>query len=264
MNNEQPPIAVRIVLWHTLVAFLATALLAWGAPLAFSGVRAAQPLSRFWLLLSDSGGAIPSGVLLLLAALWVALKQTGVRARVQKAGLFFGGAVVLVGSIALTNEHLSKPLVAAQRPYVQALQQQQLVDGQEFYALPSKAERSKALRGLFQTHSEHPYVAALDTDIKEHWVHETGFSFPSGHSLNAFLLAVMLGFLIQSFAPFGRFLVWTPFLWASAVSLSRVAVGAHSALDITVGALVGGLVGSLLLLYGLLQPILGSSERRRS
>ena len=85
---------------------------------------------------------------------------------------------------------------------------------------------------------------------------ETGFSFPSGHSQNAFLFAVILGYLIQHLLPNGKRFVWIPFLWASGICLSRVALGVHSPLDITVGALTGGILGSLILMSGLLNKIL--------
>ena len=75
-------------------------------------------------------------------------------------------------------------------------------------------------------------------------------------SQNAFLFAVILGFLIQHLLPNGKRFVWIPFLWASGICLSRVALGVHSPLDITVGALTGGILGSLILMSGLLNKIL--------
>ena len=103
-------------------------------------------------------------------------------------------------------------------------------------------------------------VQSLDPKIREHWITMTGFSFPSGHSQNAFLFAVILSFLFQHLLSNGKRFVWMPFLWAIGICLSRVAVGAHSPLDITVGALTGGLFGGLILLSGWLNKTLPEKQ----
>ena len=98
------------------------------------------------------------------------------------------------------------------------------------------------------------------TRRSKHWELETGFSFPSGHSLNVFLFAVFIAFLIQGLFARGKRWVWIPFLWAGAVCLSRIAVGAHSPLDVTVGSLLGGLVGSLVLMAGLFDKVVPAKQ----
>lgn len=70
-------------------------------------------------------------------------------------------------------------------------------------------------------------------------------SFPSGHAARAALLAVLaiglgppwLGFLLAA--------------WAPLVMLARVAMGVHYLSDVLAGALLGGLVGLLLLGFNL-------------
>jgi phosphatidylglycerophosphatase B len=82
-----------------------------------------------------------------------------------------------------------------------------------------------------------------------HWIKEGGYSFPSGHTFNAFLLAMIFAFGIKynSHSPKLQKLFFLPFLWAIGIGISRVALGAHSLVDVSVGALMGVLIGTLLL-----------------
>ena len=256
MKDEPPPISHRLVFCHAAVAFLVTSAVAWIAPLSFSGFRADQSFSRFWLLLSDSGAQWGVGSAMLLATVLVAARHVGIKTRTLKAIQFFAGLCIVLATLALINEFVTKPLVATHRPFVLKLEKAGLLSGDTLYGLPSKSDRTDFLQKLFIENPENSIVKLLDPSIREHWAKETGFSFPSGHSQNAFLFAVILGFLIQHLLPNGKRFVWIPFLWASGICLSRVALGVHSPLDITVGALTGGILGSLILMSGLLNKIL--------
>lgn len=91
----------------------------------------------------------------------------------------------------------------------------------------------------------------IDKKVLDHWVEEAGYSFPSGHSFNAFLLACILSFSIyhtKNHERFRKFYV-LPFVWALMIGISRVAIGAHTALDVSFGAALGILVASLLLYF---------------
>ena len=183
-------------------------------------------------------------------------KHTGAKARILKGIHFLGGVVLVLGAFAVTNEFVTKPFVAAPRPYVLKLEAEGLLKADAFYALPNKKARSAFLRETLEKNSDNDLIKSLDPAIREHWEYETGFSFPSGHSINAFLFAVFLAFLIQGLFAKGKGWVWLPFLWACGICLSRIAVGAHSPLDVTIGSLLGGTVGCLVLMTGLFDKVL--------
>jgi len=58
------------------------------------------------------------------------------------------------------------------------------------------------------------------------------FSFPSGHTSAAFMMATLIGHFIPS-------LVIPVFFWASLVGFSRVVLGVHFPTDTLVGAMMG-------------------------
>jgi len=66
------------------------------------------------------------------------------------------------------------------------------------------------------------------------------FSFPSGHTSGAFLVATVL---VGLFPALGGPL----YLWAGTVGMSRVVLGVHFPSDIVAGALLGGSLGVLAL-----------------
>lgn len=111
----------------------------------------------------------------------------------------------------------------------------------------SKEERKAYFENLIKNNSLS--FKEIDPEIQEHWITESGFSFPSGHTFNAFLFAMILAYAIyfnRSY-PHLRKLFFIPFIWAVLVGVSRVAVGAHTALDVTAGAGLGIITGAVFL-----------------
>ena len=260
MKKETRSIPHQFIFFHAIVAFLITAGIAWATPLSFCGYRSDQSSSRFFLFLSDSGahwGIL--GVMFLMAAL-VASRQSGTGARIRKAVLFLLRLSTVLAILAFINEFVTKPFFAVHRPYVLRLEKEGLLSTDDYYALATRTKRADFMRKKLAENQDSPIVQSLDPKIREHWITMTGFSFPSGHSQNAFLFAVILSFLFQHLLSNGKRFVWIPFLWATGICLSRVAVGAHSPLDITVGALTGGLFGGLILLSGWLNKTLPEKQ----
>jgi len=65
-------------------------------------------------------------------------------------------------------------------------------------------------------------------------------SFPSGHTIEAFAMAVALSLLIPK-----RKFVIPLFIWASIVAYSRMALGVHYPTDVVSGMVIGALIGWL-------------------
>ena len=96
-------------------------------------------------------------------------------------------------------------------------------------------------------HRERPGTTEPHPILRD--VPSSGYSFPSGHAVVAFSLAVLL-------TPYLR-RRWQIVVWALAVlnSVARVYLGAHNPLDVVAGAGAGLFIGGLLtLLIGVTAP----------
>jgi phosphatidylglycerophosphatase B len=147
--------------------------------------------------------------------------------------------IVLLSAFAYLNEHVIKPSIRASRPSHTYIVRQTKFN-EKLDSIYSLAENNK--RSFFRNviTSDTITFASIDPRILDHWVDETGYSFPSGHSFNAFLLAGIVAFGIYHRASKSRrWLCAIPLLWASLVAISRVAMGAHSAWDVSVGSAMG-------------------------
>jgi len=98
------------------------------------------------------------------------------------------------------------------------------------WAAASTAVIVAVSKGIFKRRRPSGPGRALSTDK---------YSFPSGHAARAAAVALTLSFALP---------IWTPvwLLWATAVSLARVALTRHYLSDIAAGWLVGLLVALLI------------------
>lgn len=156
--------------------------------------------------------------------------------------------VIVFGVLAFINENYTKPILKLKRPsHLYVLKETNNLNKiDELYQL-NKSERSKYFENLI--HSNIQKFENIDKDVQEHWIEEAGFSFPSGHTFNAFLFSMVIAYAIyfNRSKPHLRKWFFVPFIWACIVGISRVALGAHSALDVSVGACMGVLLGMLFL-----------------
>ena len=198
--------------------------------------------------ITNTGGTFGFFVVLVVTSFCYTLSSKALKDRIK---IFFKSLITLLlffGILAFINERYTKPILKSQRPsHVYMLNQTGLISAiDSLYGLDNKARKS-----FFDTLVKaHPLeFKQIDPEITQHWIDESGFSFPSGHTFNAFLFAMILSYAIyfnRSY-PKWRNLFFVPFIWAVLIGVSRVAVGAHSATDVSAGALVGSSIGWIFL-----------------
>lgn len=199
----------------------------------------------YWISLSASSRVAPVvGIVLLL--ILVTRKDIGNPERWKEAGAAFVVVAIFAGGGAALNENVLKERLMVPRPNIVWLAG---VDGagplgmtpQEFYESGGKAARSDVLKGVL---NQNPAPVSLSTRIESHWVAETGFSFPSGHSFAAFLFATFFLFTAVSVLSSKRLWLFCLLLpWAVAVCYSRSILRVHTPADIATGALQGIVLG---------------------
>jgi phosphatidylglycerophosphatase B len=197
---------------------------------------------------TSSGGPIGFFILLLITGFFYASSAISKR---EKLKVFFKSVLSLLiffGVLAFINERYTKPILKSQRPsHVYMLNQTGLISTIDSLYQLDKQARKDFFENLVKAHPLE--FKQIDLDVQKHWVEEAGFSFPSGHTFNAFLFAMILAYAIfynRSY-PYLRKLFFIPFVWALLVAISRVAIGAHSALDVSMGATLGIGIGWLFL-----------------
>ena len=113
-----------------------------------------------------------------------------------------------------------KARVQEPRPFVIWLENTRQVPVTQFYALKRK-ERAKLV------HEQLAQAQDIPSFLRKHWQKETGFAFPSGHTMFAASWALLAAVLL---------------VWATAVMGSRLALGMHWPLDLIVATLISWLL----------------------
>lgn len=99
----------------------------------------------------------------------------------------------------------------------------------QFYALKRK-ERAKLV------HEQLAQAQDIPSFLRKHWQKETGFAFPSGHTMFAASWALLAAGLLWPRRRWGTIAVLL--VWATAVMGSRLALGMHWPLDLIVATLI--------------------------
>ncbi len=99
----------------------------------------------------------------------------------------------------------------------------------QFYALKRK-ERAKLV------HEQLAQAQDIPSFLRKHWQKETGFAFPSGHTMFAASWALLA---LRGCWPRRRWgTIAVLLVWATAVMGSRLALGMHWPLDLIVATLI--------------------------
>lgn len=200
-----------------------------------------SPLAELLYWVTTSGTA-PYGALTAIVLLGVCFTMVPRRQ--------FIALVLAVGLSMLTTlglNHFLKPFFGEPRPNAALMAQQSLLQLEEFYQLPAAQRRPMVSQALNQLTNVPSMTTApeikLSNKIAAHWQHEVGFSFPSGHTLFAVTLSMVLSyFLLLS----GQYLL--PLflgLWSLSMGLSRMLLGMHWSQDVLAATVIGGLMALL-------------------
>ena len=214
----------------------------------------------FWT--TQSAGWIGSFVIVVFACVGFALTARTAAGKVRTFLKSLAVMLVVLSAFAKINEALIKPTFHIARPSHAFIirQAESTAKLDSIYSLVTQKRRA-FFKDLIARDTLH--FKTFDQRILDHWVEEAGYSLPSGHSFNAFLLGSILSFAIYELSGRRR-TVWAyiPLVWASLVAISRVAVGAHTALDVTVGSGLGLVISHLLIALPLTQKLILPADRQ--
>jgi phosphatidylglycerophosphatase B len=180
-----------------------------------------------------------------IATIVLLISRPGLSARrrvVEGVALSLAMSVALAGN-ALLNESVVKPTFAVPRPNIVALVEARALgvsiqEPAQFYERGDKSVRSEHLRARLANIQE----PALSPLVREHWIDETGYSFPSGHATAAMTFASLLIALGFAWGLHGWRQLFTNTIvpiWAVCVVYSRPLLEVHSGVDVTAGAVAG-------------------------
>ncbi|MEL0577787.1 phosphatidylglycerophosphatase B [Pectobacterium punjabense] len=146
------------------------------------------------------------------------------------------GLLVIMAITVLVGQGIKsviKEWVQESRPYVVWLERNHQVDDSYFYSLPRK-ERSELVKTQLQDQTQIPQW------LRSHWQFETGFAFPSGHTLFAATWALLAVGLLWARRHYKTVVILM--LWASGVMGSRLVLGMHWPQDLVVATLISWLL----------------------
>ncbi|MGI8465310.1 phosphatidylglycerophosphatase B [Pectobacterium punjabense] len=146
------------------------------------------------------------------------------------------GLLVIMAITVLVGQGIKsviKEWVQESRPYVVWLERNHQVDDSYFYSLPRK-ERSELVKTQLQDQTQIPQW------LRSHWQFETGFAFPSGHTLFAATWALLAVGLLWARRHYKTVMILM--LWASGVMGSRLVLGMHWPQDLVVATLISWLL----------------------
>ena len=237
-SSRQPlprvPLTTVGVCWLLLVGTLLLPAIPLDGALAVAAVRVADAGSVYVVPF------LALGVIVLLTS------RGGLPPR-RRAFEFFalaGLLMVLLGGGSLFNEHLLKPVLGVARPNAVALEESGTLGTsiESYYSMSSKSERSTYLKEIL----ENPEFTGekMAPVVRDHWIAESGYSLPSGHTLSAFTLLTFALLATKETAGNVHYAVACLLVpWALAVSYSRVLLRVHWPNDVIVSGMAGILLG---------------------
>jgi phosphatidylglycerophosphatase B len=188
--------------------------------------------------------AWPELAMLGIGVVAVVISRPGLSHRRRRGEAAAFGVVLLIflAGNAVFNEYAVKPLFGIPRPNIEELAHSgalgaDFTNAEAFYAVGDKTTRRQVLAEKLAV----PATPQLSQRVRAHWVHETGYSFPSGHATAAMTLAaILVASGVVWLGGWRRALaLFVVPVWAVAVAWSRVLLEVHTATDVVAGTLAG-------------------------
>ncbi|QYJ87902.1 phosphatase PAP2 family protein [Shewanella mesophila] len=218
--------------WMLLIIVPAILLLSGTELFPLITLNSSHAEALYWL---TSSGTAPFGVLTVLVLLGFCYRKIP---KAHFLPLLITVSISMVSTLTL-NQFL-KPYFSEPRPNAQLLHQQQLLNIDEFYQLPTD-QRKPVIDSAISKFISAPNNLQLSNRIANHWLHEVGFAFPSGHTLFAVTLSMVMSyFLLLS----GQYLFPSLLcVWSLGMGFSRMLLGMHWSQDVLASTVIGGLIG---------------------
>lgn len=178
----------------------------------------------FWL--TETAG-VPWALLTCLFFTLLFALLLKVRSKIQIVKL------ILILVIAMVVGQLVKSAIktytAESRPFVLWIEAEYSIQDEYFYSLP-RSERKEIIKEYIYQSPKIPHW------LYKHWCNETGYTFPSGHTL----FAATWAFLALMLLNFKRhyFVISIIIAWVILIEISRLDLGMHRPIDLIVGAII--------------------------
>ncbi|PPI88156.1 phosphatidylglycerophosphatase B [Candidatus Pantoea edessiphila] len=124
------------------------------------------------------------------------------------------------------------------RPYVIWLESNYGINSQKFYQLKIE-ERRKKIVDLNISNKTVPIW------LKQHWIHETDFSFPSGHTIFVSSWALLVMYFLWPYRYYKTILI--VLIWAYIIMASRLLFGMHWVQDLVVANILSWILVNLMI-----------------
>lgn len=212
---------------------------------------------------TESGGWIGSLVIVLVVSIAFAFIPLHPRGRIVMFFRTLLTLVIILGSFAKLNEKFIKSTFAISRPSHKFILQEKGSNSKlDSIYLLEVPDRQKFFKDVVDRDTLR--FSSIDKIVLAHWIDEAGYSMPSGHTFNSFLLASMLSFSLFELNE-RRITAWlyVPMIWAAIVGLSRVVLGVHTPLDVSIGGALGLIVSHTLLSIPALNRLLVPARQKK-